>query len=83
MELVTGGDLLDRILDKGSYKEEAARILMRHVLDAVQYMHRNKIVHRDLKPENILVSGSLTSSHAMSVATGVLTRVAVHACMWP
>ena len=32
MELVSGGDLLDRILDKGSYKEDKARKLMRQVL---------------------------------------------------
>ena len=56
MELVTGGELLDRIIDKNHYQEEEGKVLMRNVLAGVQYLHARNIVHRDLKPENILVS---------------------------
>ncbi|KAH9642914.1 hypothetical protein HF086_011271 [Spodoptera exigua] len=54
MELVTGGELFDRIVEKGSYTEKDASNLIRQVLEAVDYMHSQGVVHRDLKPENLL-----------------------------
>ncbi|KAG0721498.1 Calcium/calmodulin-dependent protein kinase type 1 [Chionoecetes opilio] len=52
--LVTGGELFDRIVEKGSYTEKDAADLIRQVLEAVDYMHEQGVVHRDLKPENLL-----------------------------
>lgn len=46
---VTGGELLDRILERGSYTERDASRVMRQVLAAVRYLHQLGIVHRDLK----------------------------------
>jgi len=58
MELVRGGDLFDRIVERGRYDEVGARRLLRRILAAVHYLHEDRgIVHRDLKPENILVVG--------------------------
>jgi len=54
IELVTGGELFDRIVEKGSYTERDASLLIRQVLEAVDYMHERGVVHRDLKPENLL-----------------------------
>jgi len=54
MELVTGGELFDRIVEKGSYTEKDAADLIKQVLSAVAYMHSMGVVHRDLKPENLL-----------------------------
>ena len=51
---VTGGELFDRIVEKGSYSERDASDLIRQVLEAVSYLHTLGIVHRDLKPENLL-----------------------------
>ncbi|XP_013854962.1 calcium/calmodulin-dependent protein kinase type 1-like, partial [Austrofundulus limnaeus] len=54
MQLVSGGELFDRILDKGVYTEKDASNVIKQVLQAVCYLHKNSIVHRDLKPENLL-----------------------------
>ncbi|CAM9946573.1 unnamed protein product, partial [Choristocarpus tenellus] len=65
MELVSGGDLFDRIVERGIYSEDSAQELLFQVLTAVAYLHEKDIVHRqglerrrwDLKPENILLVG--------------------------
>lgn len=49
---VTGGELFDRIVEKGSYTEKDASDLIRQVLEAVDYMHEQGVVHRDLKVRN-------------------------------
>ena len=55
MEMLRGGDLFDRIVDKGKYGEVEARRITRRILAAVHYLHEVcNVVHRDLKPENIL-----------------------------
>ena len=46
---VTGGELFDRIVEKGSYTEKDASMLIRQILEAVDYMHERGVVHRDLK----------------------------------
>jgi len=48
-EEMTGGELFDRIVEKGSYTEKDAADLIRQVLEAVDYMHEQGVVHRDLK----------------------------------
>ena len=53
---VTGGELFDRIVEKGSYTERDASHLIRQVLEAVDYMHDKGIVHRDLKVSMLMCS---------------------------
>ena len=54
MELLTGGELFDRIVSKGSYSEREASEVIASVTSAIQYLHNIGIVHRDLKPENLI-----------------------------
>ena len=56
MEYCSGGELLDRVIEKGSLNEHEAAVVMEKALSAVKYLHEKKIVHRDLKPENFLFS---------------------------
>lgn len=51
---VSGGELFDRIVEKGFYTEMDASRLIRQVLDAVNYLHFMGIVHRDLKVHQCL-----------------------------
>ncbi|XP_052827482.1 calcium/calmodulin-dependent protein kinase type 1 [Octopus bimaculoides] len=65
MELVTGGELFDRIVEKGSYTERDASALIKQVLEGVDYMHERGVVHRDLKPENLLYYSAADDSKIM------------------
>jgi calcium/calmodulin-dependent protein kinase I len=56
MELVTGGELFDRVVEKGSYNERDAARIMKQLLEGIFYLHSLGIAHRDLKPENLLLA---------------------------
>jgi len=58
MEVLTGGELFDRIVAKGSYSEAEASKLVASIARALQYLHGIGIVHRDLKPENLIYENS-------------------------
>uniref|UniRef100_A0A2K5BY20 Calcium/calmodulin-dependent protein kinase type 1B n=1 Tax=Aotus nancymaae TaxID=37293 RepID=A0A2K5BY20_AOTNA len=65
VELVTGGELFDCIMERGSYTEKDASHLVGQVLGAVSYLHNLGIVHRDLKPENLLYATPFEDSKIM------------------
>jgi calcium/calmodulin-dependent protein kinase I len=54
-EIAMGGELFDRIINKGAYGERYAALLVKRILSAIDYLHDRQIVHRDLKPENLLL----------------------------
>lgn len=56
MELVTGGELFYKIVEKGNYSEKDAANIVNQIIKGVAYLHDKGIAHRDLKPENLLCS---------------------------
>eukprot|EP00117_Sycon_ciliatum_P014602 scpid66984/ scgid14795/ Calcium/calmodulin-dependent protein kinase type 1D; CaM kinase I delta; CaM kinase ID; CaMKI-like protein kinase len=71
MDLVTGGELFDRIVAKGHYTEKDASTILRQILEAVSYLHNMNIVHRDLKPENLLFFDKAEDSKIMITDFGL------------
>jgi len=57
MELLGGGELFDRIVEREKYTEHDAKEVAAQILEAIRYVHSKNVVHRDLKPENILFVG--------------------------
>eukprot|EP01114_Cavostelium_apophysatum_P001040 TRINITY_DN1089_c0_g1_i1.p1 TRINITY_DN1089_c0_g1~~TRINITY_DN1089_c0_g1_i1.p1 ORF type:complete len:345 (-),score=100.48 TRINITY_DN1089_c0_g1_i1:89-1123(-) len=54
MELVNGGELFYKIVEKGNYSEKDAAKIVRQMCKGVEYLHEQGIAHRDMKPENLL-----------------------------
>jgi len=57
MELITGGELFYKIVERGNYSETDAANIVKQMIEGVAYLHSQGIAHRDLKPENLLCSG--------------------------
>lgn len=55
-EYISGGQLLDYIIQHGSLKEINARKIARSIASSLQYLHANNVVHRDLKIENVMIT---------------------------
>ena len=53
-ELCTGGELYHKI-ENNNLNENVGKYVMKQLLSAVAFCHKNGIIHRDLKPENILL----------------------------
>ncbi|XP_054711276.1 ribosomal protein S6 kinase alpha-5-like [Uloborus diversus] len=62
LELLKGGELLERIRKKDRFTEKEAVRIFRHLVSAVNFMHSHGVVHRDLKPENLLFVDSAENS---------------------
>lgn len=51
LELVTGGELFDKIVQVGKLSVEQARFYFLQLVEGVEYCHKLGVCHRDLKPE--------------------------------
>ena len=87
LELLAGGELFDRIVEKESYSEKEASDTIRPIVDAIRYCHGLGIVHRDLKPENLLYESedehSCIKITDFGLARFVMNELATTACGTP
>jgi calcium-dependent protein kinase len=75
MDLASGGELFNRIVERGSYSEADASEVMRYVMSAVAHCHARGLAHRDLKPENLLLDTSDTEVDVRLCDFGLSARL--------
>jgi serine/threonine protein kinase len=56
LDLVTGGEMFEHLINFGAYSEADAARLMHEIASALAFLHGVGVVHADLKPENLLLS---------------------------
>ncbi|OIW01467.1 hypothetical protein TanjilG_19393 [Lupinus angustifolius] len=71
MELCAGGELFDRIIQRGHYTERQAADLIRTIVDVVEACHSLGVMHRDLKPENFLFINKQEDSSLKTIDFGL------------
>ena len=54
LEYLKGGELFQKLQNKGTYSEKDASVVIKCLLEALNYCHSINIIHRDLKPENLI-----------------------------
>uniref|UniRef100_A0A2K5XLD5 Ribosomal protein S6 kinase n=1 Tax=Mandrillus leucophaeus TaxID=9568 RepID=A0A2K5XLD5_MANLE len=67
MELMRGGELLDRILQQRYFSEREASDVLCTITKTMDYLHSQGVVHRDLKPSNILYRDESGSPESIRV----------------
>ncbi|GMI37429.1 hypothetical protein TeGR_g18 [Tetraparma gracilis] len=78
LEICSGGELFDRIVEMEKYSEADARFAFAQMTEAVGHCHKLNIVHRDLKPENLLYAGALPNMTLKLADFGLAQIVTAH-----
>ncbi|KAJ1692323.1 hypothetical protein LUZ63_009021 [Rhynchospora breviuscula] len=73
MELCQGGELFDKIMDRGFYTEPDAAVTIKAVIQATKVCHENGVMHRDLKPENLLYTSKEKTARLKAIDFGLST----------
>ncbi|KAK7278761.1 hypothetical protein RJT34_23797 [Clitoria ternatea] len=71
MELCAGGELFDRIVERGHYTEKKAAGLARTIVGVIESCHSLGVMHRDLKPENFLFVNQKEESPLKAIDFGL------------
>ncbi|OWZ24606.1 CAMK protein kinase [Phytophthora megakarya] len=74
-ELCTGGELYDRVVQRGKYSERDAANIMQQLVSALQALHAHNILHLDIKPENILFSSEDPDSKILLTDFGLARMI--------
>jgi len=71
MELLCGGELFDRIVERGKYSEKDAADCFKTIVQTIQHCHELGVVHRDLKPENFVLKTKEYDSKICAIDFGL------------
>lgn len=71
MEKLNGPDLFDAFAKKRRYTEKDAVEVVRQILSAVAYCHRNGVCHRDLKLENFCLEDDSENARIKMIDFGL------------
>lgn len=74
LELMSGGDLFDRIGKKKTYSEADARDLTIKMLKSMAFCHTHNIAHCDMKPKNLLLMSEDNDSYIKLADFGFAAR---------
>ena len=75
MDLITGGDLLQKLNKKEKYQINDIKKIMSLFLEILHYIHNIGIMHRDLKPENILLRSENDVFDIVIADFGLATKI--------
>ena len=78
LELVTGGELFDRIVNERKFNETTARFYFQQLVEGTLYCHSRGVCHRDLKVSFILLSSFFSSSSFLCSLASSLYSSATH-----
>lgn len=73
MELCTGGELFDRIVERGHYTEKDAADCFRTIMKTIAHCHDRGVIHRDLKPENFVLESEASDAPIKAIDFGLST----------
>merc|ERR1712070_1207434 len=82
MELLSGGELFNRIVEKGCFPEEEAAALFAQILLSMEYLHSRNIVHRDVKLIAFGYAGLWSSDRPLTGLCGTPDYVAPEVLSW-
>jgi eukaryotic-like serine/threonine-protein kinase len=71
MPFIQGESLRSKLAREGELPVAEAVRILREIVDALSFAHRNGVVHRDIKPDNVLLS----DGHAVVTDFGVAKAV--------
>jgi len=71
IDILEGGELFDRIIERGHFSEKDASVAFVQMVEALEYLHAMGIVHRDLKPENLLFETTAHDSRIKLIDFGL------------
>ena len=77
LDLVSGGEMFEHLIEYGAYSEADAARLMQEVSSAIAFLHGVGVIHADLKPENLLLCSKKKSDGTIKIVDfgcAVLTK---------
>ncbi|XP_054163480.1 ribosomal protein S6 kinase 2 beta-like [Oppia nitens] len=67
MDLLTGGELLDKIINQKFCTEREASAVLEVIANTIKFLHENGVVHRDLKPSNIVYADTTGNPSSLRI----------------